>query len=166
MTTELLMRNPELLGENGVLFKKIDFYIEDFICKEFLSRGEYPNWKEELVGEDSDEFIDNIIQQTINSEDYEDYNQMYFHIPSPFRKASGELVRNTHGLILQYISLYNKEEFDPDYIVDEKFIFDGDRACSAYACYWLMENKEWLKNKLNDYRLSCMEEDEEEEVSN
>jgi len=156
---QFVSSNARLLGENGLLFRKIDYYVEDFICREFLKNDEYPRWIEELVGEDSDEFIDNIIQQTINSEDYEDSNQVYFDLP---------IYRNAHGVILKYISLYCKIEFGNDYQLDEKFIFDGDRACSAYACFWLMDNKEWLKNKLNDYRLSCMREenDEDEEVDN
>lgn len=164
MTELLIRRHSTLLGEGGLLFRQIDAYVEDFICNEFLKNDEYPRWIEELMSEDEDEvdeFLDNIIQQTINSEDYDDSNVGYFHIPPTYR--------NAHGVILQYISLYWKEGFDADYIVEEKFIFDGDRACSAYACFWLMNNKEWLKNRLNDFRLFCMEEEDEEdevEVSN
>ena len=158
--TELLMRrHPTLLGEGGLLFRQIDGYVFDFICNEFLKNDEYPNWKEELVGEDSDEFIDNIIHQTINSEDYEDSNMRYFQLPTTYH--------NAHGLILQYITVAGMYMVGEDYRVDNKCMFDGDRACLSYAYFWLDNNRDWLKNILKDFRWSCMAEDEEEEeVSN
>jgi hypothetical protein len=157
---ELVRRNATLLGENGLLFRQIAGYVEDFICSEFLSNGEYPNWKEELVGDEVevDEFIDNIIHQTINSEDYEDSNMRYFEIPRNYR--------NAHGVILKYISLSGIDGYDNEFKIDDKFIFDGDRACSAYAFWWLNNNRDWLKQRLEEFRLSCIEEEEEEEASN
>jgi hypothetical protein len=154
---ELVADHPTLLGENGLLFRQIDAYVEDFICNEFLKNDEYPRWKEELVGDEIevDEFIDNIIHQTINSEDYEDSNTTYFEIPRNYR--------NAHGVILKYISLSGIDGYDDEFKIDEKFIFDGDRACSAYAFWWLNNNREWLTQKLQEFRLSCIEEEAEEE---
>ncbi len=153
---ELVRRNATLLGEGGLLFRQIDAYVEDFICNQFLKNDEYPRWKEELVGEDSDEFVEIVIRETINSEDYEDSNLVYFDIPPTYR--------NAHGVILKYISLSGKYTMgDEDYKVDEKFIFDGDRACVAYAYWWLDNNRDWLKEKLEEFRLVCIEEEEEEE---
>ena len=152
---ELVRRNATLLGKNGLLFRQIDAYVEDFICSEFLSSGKYPNWIEELGGDEIevDDFIDNIIHQTINSEEYEDSNFTYFEIPRNYR--------NAHGVILKYISLCGID--DDEFKIDEKFIFDGDRACSAYAFWWLNDNREWLTQKLQEFRLSRIEEEEEEE---
>jgi len=159
---ELVASHPTLLGENGLLFRHIDEYVEDFIGEAFLQEhdGEYPNWKDDLMRYDEDEvdeFLDEVIQKTINSEDCEDYNMGFFRIPPTYR--------NAHGLILQYISINGKDRFGNDYKVDDGWIFDIDRACVAYACFWLENNKDWLKNRLKEFRLYCIE-NEEEEVSN
>lgn len=147
----LVSSKATLLGENGLLFRQIDAYVEDFICNEFLKNNEYPNWKEELVCEDIEDFINNIINQTINSEEHEYSNMEYFHIPPTYK--------NAHGIILKYISLCGRNMMGDEFIIDDKFIFDGDYACVSYAYWWLNNNRTWLEDRLKEFRLSCMEED-------
>ena len=127
---------------------QIDTYIREFIQKEYLHNGEYPTWKDDIIGNDPDECVEKIINDTINGERYSDDTRGFFELPS---------VRNAHGDLIRYIVTSLEEE-----LTFQEYLFDGDRACWTASYFWLDNNRDYLKQKLVEFREWTLSEDEDE----
>ena len=130
---------------------QIDKYIQEFIQEEYLHNGEYPTWKDDIIGNDPDECVVKIINDTLNGELYRylDETRDFFELPS---------VRNAHGDLIRYI-ITCQEEVE---ITFQEWLVDGDRACWVASYFWLNNNRDYLKQKLVEFREWTLSGDEDE----
>ena len=145
------IRNTDVIRE---LQNQIDDYITNYLCKRYLADEYYgideddyqmprPNWRDDIIGNQPDRWLECILAETINAGGIGDYNHWTFYQP-------------THPEALptmfNYISLTPSNPNTP-ITYDDTLPRHDASFCRLYISRWLGNNLDYLKNKLLEYRL-------------
>ena len=138
------------------LQNQIEDYITNYICKKYLADeyygivgGEFqmprPYWRDDIIGNNPEDWLKGILAETINAGGRGEYNYWTFHLPQS-RASISYLMMMVNPPLSRVGGRY-----------------DGEDLVKDYVSLWLRRNLDFLKNMILEYRLKCIENDEDEE---
>jgi hypothetical protein len=136
------------------LQNQIDDYITNYICKRYLADEYYgtdeadeqmprPNWRDDIIGNNPEDWLNGILAENIDADGRGDYNYWTFHTPN---------LPNAVYTIFSCVGLAEMHRAQ-EIIQHYNSLVDNAPLCRTYVSYWLENNLDYLKNKILEYRL-------------